>query len=152
MLVGCTDVVHVRLKHEDDPAIEQECEQVIQNMRSFEAVLVQEQTELKQSLQKCINIPERSAPKDLVELESMLASSIVFPDVDAGYTWTIWVEGSDVPCNQAGLAPLLCGKEEKQAIPSPDGDITVNIKCVAPPNVWLAEEIFICRSKSDPFQ
>lgn len=122
---ACDDTVHVRLTHSDDPVMVKSCSLALAKMTSFYAELERPQ----EKLWNCVDLDR--VPKEIAELETLLAERMVFERVSTGGGWTIWVEGFLAPgCEKKG-APLLCGSEENLEISSGD-ELRVNIGCVVP--------------------
>jgi hypothetical protein len=134
---ACTEVVHVRLSHRDDPDERSECNQVISHMRSFWAEMLREDEE-GGGFYKCINIDNTDALSTLDDLQVLVAERVIFEEVPQEKSWTIWVEGFiDIKCpRKSETPPLFCGREERQLIPPPENEIMINISCVAPAKLW----------------
>ena len=82
LLVGCSDVVHVRL-------LRGECDdQSLTDIFSANAKLRRSDGV---GVERCVTI--RTALTGLPDLEQLLSGSVVFDDIPTGDDWTLWVEG-----------------------------------------------------------
>lgn len=157
LTAACDDTINVRLSHSSDAVMANTCALALAKMKSFYAELERPQEGENVRLWKCVNIT--TAPGNIDELEALLASRVIFERVPTGDSWTVWVEGFFASgCEKSG-APLLCGNEAELSIPPPDGEIWVNIQCVAPDEtcradpsacedahtVWVPESLETCR-------
>ena len=148
-LLGCDTTVHVRLSHGGDMLMAEECGLATGKMGSFYLELVREGDGQELIFRKCIDLPGGpSQPTSLSGLESELAGRIVFEDVPPGDQWTVWAEGFAASgCVKSG-APLLCAMESGLKIPPADGEIVLDVSCVAPKNfTWSSESLQSCRMK-----
>lgn len=149
-LVGCADTVHVRLSHGTDPLMEEECNAAVTQMQSFLLELEGAGESQEQIFRKCITLPGGpSQPTSLTELEEELAGRIVFEGVPGGERWTVWAEGFSSSDCVKSKAPLFCGMEDSTSIPPSNGEVLVDVFCVADPpkhHGWSSESLQqLCR-------
>ena len=134
---GCGDTVHIRLSGDSS------CMSASTAVKSFYAEL--EQTGQGLTFKKCNNAPH-AAFGSLADLETFLASSMIFNDVPGGGSWTIWVQGfPSTDCEKKKGTPLICGTEEEVAIPPAGDEVPININCVPPGGLWSADALSTCR-------